>query len=483
MSTKPYQFLVIEDNLADFYLIRSILQRKFPSSEITNAETFKQASSFITSESFFDVILLDLSLPDSQGHSLVKDILKISGDSVVIIITGLEDKEYGLKAINIGIDDYIEKTDLSTSNLYRTITFALERRIASTNLKKANEYIRESGEKFRSLVTQASDTIMTVNLNYNITFINKFDKIFNQSKIQGKNIYSCVPKSNRKKFRELFVKAKKEKSVVNFEFYNTTENNEVSWYSVNIGCLHSSHQEVSGFLLISRDITESKKVEQEILVLNNQLRNFSNSIEMAREDERKHISREIHDEFGQLLAGIKYSIARTLSKKETDVLGIRNMLQKNMLLVDTLIERTRKIARDLRSGILDDFGLEAAIECHFADFTQNTGIQCLYKISNIDPSLSSSHSNAIFRIFQESLTNVAKHSNATKVKLRLEEKNKQLYYTLEDNGVGIDENLLNQRSGVGITCMKERAVMLQGDFKIKKGKTLGTIISVKIPIQ
>jgi signal transduction histidine kinase len=67
--------------------------------------------------------------------------------------------------------------------------------------------------------------------------------------------------------------------------------------------------------------------------------------------------------------------------------------------------------------------------------------------------------------------------------LRLEEKNKQLYYTLEDNGVGIDENLLNQRSGVGITCMKERAVMLQGDFKIKKGKTLGTIISVKIPIQ
>jgi|GEM_PF-440742 len=213
-----------------------------------------------------------------------------------------------------------------------------------------------------------------------------------------------------------------------------------------------------------------------------QLRRLSAHLQSAREEERTRISREIHDELGQALTGLKMDLS-WLDKKVKSTSADNTELLKKLdtmgNLVDGTIKTVRKISSELRPGVLDYLGLGAAIEWQAQDFQNRTGIICTLDAGG-DYELNQNSSTAVFRIFQETLTNVARHSRATEVKIRMAIDGEDFILEIEDNGKGITETEIYNNKSLGLLGMRERANLIGGDFHIK-GTSTGTVVSVIIP--
>jgi signal transduction histidine kinase len=149
--------------------------------------------------------------------------------------------------------------------------------------------------------------------------------------------------------------------------------------------------------------------------------------------------------------------------------------------LDETIQSVRKIATELRPGILDDLGLVAAVEWAAEEFQARTGTKCRVSLPDGDIAMDPERATALFRIFQETLTNVARHANATEVNARLGKDNGDLFLEVHDNGQGIDEEELSAGRSLGIMGMRERALLLRGDFTIRGVPGKGTTVKVRIP--
>jgi PAS domain S-box-containing protein len=223
--------------------------------------------------------------------------------------------------------------------------------------------------------------------------------------------------------------------------------------------------------------------EAELKISHEELRRLSAYIQSAREEERTRISREIHDELGQSLTGLKMDLS-WLEKKfmvnevKSDIIidKINSMSQ----LIDSTIKTVRKISSELRPGVLDYLGLPAAVEWQSQDFQKRTGITCKIVTMPAEIKLTQDLSTAVFRIFQETLTNVARHSNANLVEISMVNNESSLILTIKDNGKGITEEELHNKKSLGLVGMRERAELFGGEFKIT-GTKEGTAVRVKIP--
>jgi len=235
------------------------------------------------------------------------------------------------------------------------------------------------------------------------------------------------------------------------------------------------------------DITERKQAEEQIKNSREQLRALSAHLQLVREEERARIAREIHDELGQALTGLKIDLswldgklseARNAAPRRLLLEKIKSMIK----LIDTTIHTVRRIVTELRPGVLDDLGLMAAIEWQAQDFQNRTGVKCDLASSLEDIDLDQDRSTAVFRIFQETLTNVARHSGATKVDIILEERDGSLILEVKDNGRGITENGLSSSKSLGILGMRERALLLGGEIDILGAQGKGTTVTLRVPL-
>lgn len=236
---------------------------------------------------------------------------------------------------------------------------------------------------------------------------------------------------------------------------------------------------------VVHDITERKNAEQSMQVMNEQLRNLSGHLQNIREEERSRVAREIHDDFGQQLTGLKFVLTALKNKntKEYHIDALEEQIYEMIYLVDSAIVSVRKIARELRPGVLDDLGLEAAIEWQGKEFEERTSIKTTI-VSELGSELFPKEVNTtVFRIFQESLTNIIRHSKATEIWVKLFTTPDDLILEVIDNGVGISEERKNNISSLGLLGMKERAIYVNGTFSIDKHQNGGTIVTVKIPVK
>ncbi len=235
-------------------------------------------------------------------------------------------------------------------------------------------------------------------------------------------------------------------------------------------------------VVMFEDITERKKMQRELEESREQLRNLSAYLQSVREQEGARIAREVHDELGQILTALKIDLGWMASKfnKDQKVLIEKTKMMTNF--IDTAINIVRKISGELRPRLLDDLGLAAAIEWETEQFRERTGIKCSLDIETDDLALESNLSTNVFRIFQETLTNVARHSGATAVKIRLEEKNGLLILKVVDNGIGITKEKIYDPKSFGLIGIRERLSFLGGQFKIKGHPGKGTTITVTIPL-
>ena len=228
--------------------------------------------------------------------------------------------------------------------------------------------------------------------------------------------------------------------------------------------------------------TERKRAEEKLRRSLEQLRALSVYLQYVREDERSRISRQVHDELGQALTGLKmdlYWMANRLPKKFRSVHGKTKAMSAH---IDATIQTVRRISTELRPGILDDLGLAAAIEWQAQEFQKRTHIQCAVNSELKEPVLDADLNTAFFRIFQETLTNVIRHANATRVEVRVVLEGTHLMLEVKDNGRGISEAEINNTQSIGLLGMRERAALLGGELAIAGAPAQGTTVTVRIPL-
>lgn len=231
------------------------------------------------------------------------------------------------------------------------------------------------------------------------------------------------------------------------------------------------------------EIAERQRAEEQLRTSLDQLRALAGRLQTIREAERTSISREIHDEFGQACTAIKMDLAiirRRLPKQQTK---LREKVDSTLTLVDSTIASLRRVASELRPTALDDLGLPAALEVQAQEFEGRTGISCRLLLPDEPIELDTEKSTAVFRIFQESLTNVARHAQATQVRARLEKKPNEMIFEVSDNGIGFEPEKVGARKSLGIVGMQERAILLKGELKIVGVPGAGTTLQLKIPLE
>jgi signal transduction histidine kinase len=212
-----------------------------------------------------------------------------------------------------------------------------------------------------------------------------------------------------------------------------------------------------------------------------QLQALGTRLQTAREEERRRIAREIHDDLGHVLTAIKIALSSLLLELPEQHRPSKRA-ESIVKLIDEAISSVRRIATELRPAILDDLGLVAAIEWAAEEFETRIGTKCRLNLSAVPMNIDREHTTAVFRIFQEALTNVARHSGATVVDVRLAVDNGELTLELHDNGVGADDERLSTSQSLGVIGMRERAVLLGGEFSIRAEPAKGTSVKVRIPL-
>jgi len=229
------------------------------------------------------------------------------------------------------------------------------------------------------------------------------------------------------------------------------------------------------------DVTESKRAEDALQRSFDQLHALTAQLQSVREEERTGVAREIHDELGQALTAIKLDVTALVRELPADQGPAVQRGQSILKLLDEAIQSVQRISTDLRPGILDDLGLAAALEWAAEDFEGRTETKCRIRMPEEDITIDPDRATALFRIFQETLTNVARHAEATEVNVRLGKENDDLVLEVHDNGLGIREEQLSSGKSLGILGMRERALLLGGELTISGTPGKGTTVKVRIP--
>lgn len=232
------------------------------------------------------------------------------------------------------------------------------------------------------------------------------------------------------------------------------------------------HQEINERLRAEKDLKQSQE----------QLRDLAAHLQSIREEERTEIAREIHDELGQALTALKMDVHWLSHRLPGEEHLLFDKIKAMSRLIDTTVHTVRRISSELRPKLLDDLGLTAAMEWQASEFISRSGIECDIDSEPEDIILDQARSTAFFRIFQETLTNIARHAQATRVEVSLKQRADQVAMTVHDNGKGITTDQSASAKSLGIMGMRERAHSLGGELTITGAPDQGTTIEVTIPL-
>jgi len=250
--------------------------------------------------------------------------------------------------------------------------------------------------------------------------------------------------------------------------------------SCELGQLSKTFDEMAAAL--EQRQAERRQAEMELKRSQELFRSLSTHLQEVREAESTRIARKIHDGLGQTMTALKIDLSWLNKKLPNDQELIREKLKSMVILINESIETVHNVSEDLRPGILDDFGLCAAMEWQAEEFQKRTGIACSTRLPPNEFDLSKEASTNLFRIVQESLTNVIRHADATRVEIKLNEKDGTLLLEIVDNGKGIAESAVTHSKSFGLIGIKERVRALGGKVDIAGSPHAGTRVSVKLPI-
>jgi len=354
------------------------------------------------------------------------------------------------------------------------------------NLEKTEQELIKNEKKFRDLVNLLPQTVYEMDLKGNLKFTNKYGMQsfgYSQEDIKkGVNFLQLFVRSERKRVRENIQSILKGNSTSGNE-YMSLRKDSTTFQSLFYSNPIIENNKPTGLRGVVIDITDRKKAERDCKDSCDQLRCLATHLQTVREEERLIMAREIHDELGQALTALKMDLIwmkkRLTPEHDKQTEKVNSMSN----LVDTTIQTVRRISTELRPGLIDDLGLQAAMEWYCGEFQNRTGIKCNLDLEEDEHILEQDRVIAIFRIFQESLTNVARHANAKDVFINLSFSSESLTMEIKDNGAGITKEQIFSQKSLGLVGLRERVNPWGGQVIISGIKNIGTTVKVILPIR
>jgi two-component system, NarL family, sensor histidine kinase UhpB len=295
----------------------------------------------------------------------------------------------------------------------------------------------------------------------------------------GQRYLEMIVAEDRAGFRQA-LEASLGEGKLNWEGRILSPEGDIKWIN-----LRSSVRQVPGGQTVWEglmwNITQSKHTEVELRDSRAQLAALSSHLQHAKETERERIARDIHDVLGGDLVALKIEMSLLAGKLLSDPAKARQKMAAIEALLDDAIATASRVTRELRPGILKDFGLAAAIECQAEDFSQRSGLPCRIVAADADIELEEEAGVALFRIFQEAITNVRKHAQASAVEVRLVQEGNAVLLEIRDDGRGLAPQDLAKPRSFGLRGIRERVTGLGGSFSIGAAQPHGTVLSLRVP--
>jgi PAS domain S-box-containing protein len=348
-----------------------------------------------------------------------------------------------------------------------------------TERKRIEEDLKSSELRYRTLVEQASDAIIIIDEIGNLVEVNtSFCKMvgYSEKELLGMNMTELTDPDQLKNDPlriDLLLAGK------TFFGERRMKKKDATIFDVEANVQTLPDKRI---LAIVRDITDRKKAEEKLNTSYEQIRSLSEYLTNVREEERKHIAREIHDELGQELTVLKMDVGSLVKKLPLADDIIRKRLASFSELIDNIAQSVRRIASELRPSLLDDVGLPAAIAWHMEEFEKRSGIKVHFTEPKDEWILPDPVKINLFRIVQEATTNIGRHSKATEVDVNLERNDHWIALRLFDNGVGFNSEAVCKGNTLGILGMRERASIIGGKLAVKTAPGIGTEIVVSVPL-
>lgn len=439
--------------------------------------------------SIWDIVLSNTNLPQLSADDVLQLLIDYGQDVPLIIVSEQESEEMAISLMEKGACDYIVKKSLKRlAPIVRRSLRAAEntRRINITQVA-----LQKSEARFRAITTNLPGVVfqflLTPDENESFPYVSNASEtllgLSPHTLMSNATLFSrLILPDDKKNYKHLLKESAEKLSTLNWEGrIQVKGDTDIKWISLRA----TPKMAADGGILwggIMINITRNKLAEREIAHSREQLAELSSYLQKVKEHERAHIAREIHDDIGGTLTAIKCELVPCMdSTPRPSVFLSKKKQQWSKNLVDHVIDSTRRISMDLRPGILD-FGIVAAVQWQAKEFCRRTGITVNVTCEE-EILLDSDLSVAIFRIFQEILTNISKHAQATDVWVRLAESKGKIVLAVLDNGCGINTQDMQKQDSFGIRGMRERCQQLKGSFHISGKPGEGTKTSILIPIQ
>jgi PAS domain S-box-containing protein len=431
-----------------------------------------------------DVYLVDYRIGNEpEGLKLFKE-LRLNGyRAPIILLTDPDRHEAEIRAMRKGVSDFLDKTRIMPHVLERSIRYAVER-------AKISEALRESEARFKGVFHGTAIGIALIGTKCRVLESNAaIRRMFGYGKKElhrlnfQKLLHPDDEKENKRLYQELIAGKREHYQVVNRYLQ---KNGQWMWANLTVSLPLKRKEESQFAIFMIEDITERMYAKEALRESEKKLRILSTKLLEAQEKERKLVAQELHDSIGASLAAIKYALENKLDKMggapEPEGISLEQLIS----MVKETIDECRRISTDLRPSMLDDLGLLATIRWICRKFEKvYSGIRIESRFNIKEKDVPESLKVIIYRVLQEALNNVAKHSAADYVCLSLSKKNGIIELSVEDNGRGFDMNEIilhkDYAGGMGLAGMKERTELFDGQFKLYSDKNAGTRIKATWP--
>jgi len=433
-----------------------------------------------------DIILSDHSLPSFNSLEALKIVQSKELSTPFILITATISEEFAVTMMQSGATDYILKDRLqrlpaAVRNAVEKHRLSKERQkfiedvIANEALMKDAEHLAHFGSWQYVIDTRSMSFSEEM---YAILGYDPGEMIPDQTSFLEK-VYPADKDLLRNMIKDVFSGKQKKYDLI---FRIVDKNKEIKYLRSEVLIFKNEQGSITKITGFCQDITDIKKKEEELVNTSNTLRELASHLQHIREEERASIAREIHDALGQQITALKIDISWLLKRTDISDPAVKNKADQIMEMLASTINMVRKISTQLRPAILDDLGLKEALRWQGGEFEKRTGIKVSFSSSEILPD-TKNIAIALFRIYQESLTNVARHAEATVIDTRLEYNNNILSLIVHDNGKGFDPQTIKSKKTLGLIGMKERTLMIGGEYNVSSTPGSGTTVTVTVGIQ
>lgn len=364
-----------------------------------------------------------------------------------------------------------------------TTTFLIVRNLSRKDLLETA--LRESDEQLRDMVQSVRDAIVTVNSAKRIVLFNRSaERMFRVPAQQaiGRDLEEllsdCLPQTQLTILMRYLERGWQSPAIpVTTGIIELVRDEQE--FPVELSLSTTSFRGETLLTSVFRDLSERRRAEHQLFETNRQLQQLSASLQNVREEERVRIARELHDELGQLLTGIRMEVSWLGGRLTAEQQNLNGKIGAIKGQIDQTIASVRRISSELRPSVLDDLGFAAAAAWYVDQFSARTGLKVALVLSSDDPEQGGAVATALFRVLQESLTNVARHAKASKVEVRVVLRDDEWVLSIRDDGVGFIQDARRQ-TGFGLVGMRERVQILDGRFSIRTSPGAGTLIEVAL---